>query len=463
MPTWCGGRPVVEYSNTITIGGTWIAGETLSVTIDGVALTLTIGTSVATTDVATALQAAWEGTTLGTGYSANFYGTESARHYELVATVSGSVVTVTERAVNGGVTEGKTFPSLSSSETSASGTITVGAGNTPTGPYNFSDAANWDSGTAPANTDTLNIEGDYDVRYNIDQSATPLTTITLNIPASFTGQFGLPKIKTIALPAGDQSFFEYRQRYFKTNSGGTLTLSVGDGEGDGAELIKIDTNTSAVVATVYTTGDPVVETDPVLFLIGPAATSSFRQYGGSVGIGLTEEGTSSDCTIATVHVTGLAGSEDTATLIVGPSMGAVTDGKARNAEVTLGAVTTTDVWESLDGATISVRGAPAGSSALKAYGGIIHVNSSSGTIGTLNIAQGESGTPGSVVIAGGLGALTVTNCNMYSAGTSLTVEGRRSVTFTNDIIIGAGLNISDVTINIPPSAQSFKVQKAALA
>lgn len=462
MPTWCGGRPVVEYVNTITIGGTWIAGETLSVTIDGVALTLTIGSSVATTDVATALQAAWEGTSLGTGYSANFYGTESARHYELQASVSGSVVTVTERAFNS-ATEGKTFPSLSVSETSTSGTITLGAGNTPTGPHNFSDAANWDAGTAPANTNTIIIEGDYDVRYGLDQSSTPLTTITLNIPASFTGQFGLPKIKTIALPGGDQSFFEYRQRYFKTNSGGTLTLNVGEGEGEGAELIKIDTNTSAVVATVYTTGDPVVETDPVLFLIGPAATSSFRQYGGSVGIGLLEDGTTTDCTIATIHVTGLADSDEVATLVIGPAIGVVTDGKARNATVTLGAMASTDVWESLDGATIDVRGAITSGASLKAYGGIVHVNSSSGTIGTLNIAQGESGTAGSVVIAGGLGALTVTNCNMYSAGTSLTVEGRRSVTFTNDIIVAAGLNVSDVTINIPPSAQSFKIQKAALS
>lgn len=461
MPTWIGGRPVVEYSNTITIGGTWVAGETLSVTIDGVALVLTIGTAVATTDVATALQAAWEGTSLGTGYSASPYGTESARHYELVATVSGSVVTVTERAFNS-VTEGKQFPSISVSETSTSGTITLGGGNTPTGPHKWSDAANWLDGVVPVNTDTIDITGPYDIRDGLDQSAV-LATATIRIPASFINSLGLPRMRDITLASGEvESFAEYRRTSLLTNSGGAITVYVGDGDGEGSPMVKIDFGGNACSVYVYETGDPTIETEPAVFLSN-ANSGSLYQFGGTVGIDFYPEDTAS--IITTAYVSTRAGIESEPELIAGHTAGStlITSGFVKGGTATINcALAATYAWVCADGGTLNMRGAVDAAALLKAYGGLINLDSTGGTLGTLNIADGSPGVHGSVIIAGGLGALTITNCNMYSAGTSLTVEGRRSVTFTNDIIVASGLNISDVTISIPPSAQSFKVQKAAL-
>lgn len=459
--TWIGGAPVVEYTVTVTIAGTWVAGETLSVTIDGLALTLTIGSTVDNSTIADNLKKAWEGEALGTGYSANFLGTASPRHYELIATVSGAVVTLTERPFTS-VTDGRTFPSLSVSETSTSGTITLGTPNTPTGPYSFDNAANWRGGVVPADTDIIVIEGPYDVRYGLDQSATPLTTVTVRIPASFVGQFGLPRIRSVALPAGETEFEEYRETYFKTNLGGTLTLIVGEGDGDGPTLVKCNSNASSLAATVYTSGENPVADEPAVLLCGTTSGLSVKQYGGTVGVAFYYDDPTTST--GTIEVTQLAGSEDVPVLTCGAAYnGFVTS--CKGGIVTLnGALASGEIIAAYDGGTINVNGTLHSAAVLRAYGGTINVNGS-GTIGTVSIANGGDGFSGSVSFVGGMASssIVITTCTIYNSGCALSIPAWRNVTVTNDIALAAGLRLSDVILNLPPGPTVYKIKTTALS
>ena len=68
---WQGGALPVAQKETITIGGTWVAADTLTVTCNGRSIVLTIGTTVTTTQIATELAAALGSTStaLGAAYS----------------------------------------------------------------------------------------------------------------------------------------------------------------------------------------------------------------------------------------------------------------------------------------------------------------------------------------------------------------------------------------------------------
>lgn len=462
---WNGGRPVIEYLVTVTIGGTWVAGETLSVTIDGLALTLTIGTDVAVNTVASNLKKAWEGEALDTAYAVNFTGTQSGRHYELIASVASAVVSLTERPISdGNVTEGKTFPSLSVAETSTSGTITLGTPNTPTGPYDLTNAANFAGGAVLADTDTLEVRGPFDIRYGLDQSAV-LTTVTVIADAIFAGQIGLPRLKSITLPGGFvETFEEYRPQYFKINSGGTLTLSIGFGDGDGLTMAKFDANQSDIVATIHKTGTAPVAGEPAVFL-NKSGGGALYQYGGTVGLAFQQDTGGIDTNLDEVYVSSRPGESGGAILVTGQPAAVivVASGVVKNATATLNHLMTIgEVWVAADNGIINVRGPVHSDAKVNAYGGLVNLNTAGGTLGTVNLAKGAQGLLGAVVIAGGLDALTITNCTIYSAGCNLTLEGRRAVTFTNDIVLTEGLGRDEVTVDMPLNTVATKVVQKAL-
>jgi hypothetical protein len=113
---WTGDAVAIVQQDTITVGVTWIQGETITLTINGKDLVVTVGSSVTTANVATLLKEAINGDTLtdttaacspkGTGYtiSAPVGGGPLIPEFaEVTAEVSAAVVTVT------GDTAGKPF------------------------------------------------------------------------------------------------------------------------------------------------------------------------------------------------------------------------------------------------------------------------------------------------------------------------------------------------------------------
>ena len=92
---WIGRAAAIPEIRTITIANTWAQNDTLTVTIGGASLVLTVGTSVATTDVAAALKAMLEGDALVGDESRTNTGDNIPQFSEFDSTVSGSVVTLT--------------------------------------------------------------------------------------------------------------------------------------------------------------------------------------------------------------------------------------------------------------------------------------------------------------------------------------------------------------------------------
>ena len=446
---WCGGAPVVEHVGTITIANTWAANDTLTIVINGKTMSLTIGTAVATTDVAAALQAAWEGTTLSAGYSVNFTGIQVPEYYELVATVSGSVVTLTERSIND-ATEGKSFTITATESTAGTGTATYATTVTGTGPHTYTNTANWAGLSLPANTDTIIFQGPWACKYGLDVSGT-LTTCTIRVMADFP-QLGLPRFNdSIELTSGaDGTYEEYRPQYLLTNTGGTITLYVGEGEGDGPGLVRVDSQTSTMNTYVIKTGTPLVDDGPVVFPKTVNGTSTIDLFSGTVGVGFYPD------EAATIGGGVSVMSADGA-LTVGP-LGAVDAVTCHAGTVTLyNAIGSGGTVTATDGGTVNIWGLPASNSVLRAYGGTINVLGRATTIGGVYIAQGTTGFFGVVNFLSNQGSgvtLTLTTVKIYSAGCTLNIPGYRAIVATNNILLAYGLTLADITLILPAAHAS---------
>lgn len=89
---------------TLTVAGNWLQNETITLTINGKDLVLTVGTLTTTAQIATSLKQAWEGETLTDTSAATSPtitqggGTAIPEHSEITASVSSSVVTLTADA-----------------------------------------------------------------------------------------------------------------------------------------------------------------------------------------------------------------------------------------------------------------------------------------------------------------------------------------------------------------------------
>src|SRR5437773_12476929 len=113
---------------TLVVRSTWIASETITISINGKSLILTVGSTVTTTSIATALKEMWNGDVSSTNATRNNTGDQIPEAQPLIAaTVSGSTVTLTHN------TAGTPF-TISKSLSSSSGTVTLTTTQTATGP-----------------------------------------------------------------------------------------------------------------------------------------------------------------------------------------------------------------------------------------------------------------------------------------------------------------------------------------
>lgn len=95
---WTGAAQDVRQVSTITVSGTWATGDTATLTINNKSLTVTVGSSTSTTNIADilarAVNAANATENLLGNESRNFGGRELPEFTEVVATSSGAVLTL---------------------------------------------------------------------------------------------------------------------------------------------------------------------------------------------------------------------------------------------------------------------------------------------------------------------------------------------------------------------------------
>lgn len=420
---WRGDAQGVFQVTTITVAGTWAGAETVTLTINGKDLELTVGTDTTTAQIATALKEMFNGDTqTGTGdHTFSETGDDVPEFDAITATVSGSVVTLT--ADDAGVPF-----TLTASETSTSGTLTVATPTAATGPNHWNNAENWDTGAVPVSTDDVYFENsDVDVLYGLDQNAVTLTS--LNIAASYTGKIGLPDWN-----AG--GWWEYLDKYLKISA---TTLKVGYGLGGGSPRLKINVGTAACTATVEGTGSPAEQTLPALLLVGTNVGNVLNVSKGSVGVAWEAGQTS---TVATIRASYQASPATDVTLRLGSGCTLTT------VNLTGGDVEVNSAFTTLNmtGGSLTIKGSGA-ITTLNVDGGTVH-DQGTGTKTTVNL--GKATIDRSQTMLGN----TWTNTNLY-AGATLE-DPFETITFTNPFALKR-CGLKDVTLDL---GTDFSLQRS---
>lgn len=170
-------------------------------------------------------------------------------------------------------TAGKPF--TISVSVSGGATLTHSTSTASSGPNDISLAANWSTGSLPANGDDVVLSG-LGVRllYNLNALSGVLLN-TLTIYSNFTGTIGLPVL------GGNGSYAEYRPTYWAV---GAASLTVGLGSGSSSGRIKIDVGSSACAVVVSNTGSPLETGIEAMLWKGSNAGNSIAISKGSLGV-----------------------------------------------------------------------------------------------------------------------------------------------------------------------------------
>ena len=243
---------------TITVGGTWADADTPTISCGNRAVVITIGsTTAANTDlIAAEIKAILDANTRRDGAASDCSWSHGAREYgefrEIQdVKVSGSVVTI-EGTPGIPIT-------ITATDNSTSGTLSVSNTQPATGKYFFDNADNWDTGSVPVDNDAIVFNaGSLGVRYGMPSSLDPAS---VTCTAEFQGSdrwIGLPIINRMDV---NYPYYEYRQRFlaFDDDVDETGSIEIGVGDGNGSPLINIDWpgKGTLVVVEVQKTAQPI--------------------------------------------------------------------------------------------------------------------------------------------------------------------------------------------------------------
>lgn len=426
---WTGAALPVAQKETITIGGTWVAADTLTVTCNGRALTLTIGTTVTTTQIATELATALGSTStaLGTGYSVTDRGPNIAEFRDFVSgetvpAASGSTVVLIGR------TKGKPF-TITVSKSSTSGTVSTSTTTAASGPNFFNVAANWSGSTVPVDSDDIVFDsGSVDVLYGLAQSSVSPASITITM--GYTGRIGLAETNT---DDSQYPYVEYRDQYLALGTSGDAVnqaLTIGGGEGTGSSRIKIDSGSGQCTLTIVNSGLSPTPGLPAILWKGTHASNAVAISKGSLGIAFYAGESATVSSLKVGFRTNITG--DSA-VYIGPGVTLTTSEQLGGLLNTQSAVTTATIiagtWEHITGAVTT----------LTVSGGTCNYQST-GTITTLVCSGGE------IDFRTNMRARTITNCDLFAGATFRDPAG--TVTFTNGLDLNR-CNLQGVTLEIP--------------
>ena len=261
---WTGNANSFFEKYTLVIGGTWLAAETISLTISNKTITLTLGTTVTTSQVATDVAAMWNGNpALSAGYTSTSTGNLVPEMNEVTASVSSSTITFV------GDTSGLPFV-MSKAQSTASGTTTLTNTVDATGVNDLANTGNFVEAAALASTNTFNLDRPVSIQHGLDQSAVTLTAWNVSERFTAASYAGLPARRSTG-------YEEYRETFLKI---GCTTFSYYGSSG----LFKWNAGSVQTAATMYTGGSSVDVGRSAFQFIGTHASNTVTVLGGDVGI-----------------------------------------------------------------------------------------------------------------------------------------------------------------------------------
>jgi len=395
---WRGGATATAQVNTLTPSG-FSAADVVTLTINGKEIEVTATSGVASELVALLVTAVGQ------------YDNTIAEWSEVSASGTGALVLT-------GPTDGKPF-TVSAAITGA-GSISNIATTSPTGPYHWDEANNWDTGAVPINSDDVYFQdSDIDCLYGLAQSA--VTLASLHIKASYTGKLGLQNWN------GD--YYEYRATMLAI--GATLCY-IGEGEGSGSQRLKIDFGSVQTSVYVTQTGTAEDSAAGAFSMAGTHASNALYVNRGTVGVAMNEP--EQDSKLATLSI-GYIESEETDSVVqCGAGMTQLTTITQNGGELIFASNVTTFTQRAGEAA---VEGTATVATA--DVNGVFYYASS----GTMTQAYVRSS--GSLNFTRDLRAKTVTDCSIFGGGE---INDRlRVVTWTNPIELD-GCSISDCTLEL---------------
>ena len=349
---------------------------------------------------------------------------------EALSSVSWGNVLVTAAAPGGpylvefiGTLAGANQNAISGSS-SLSGAGTAGYATTlvdPTGPNWVSAPNNYNGGALPVNGDVLIFEqGAVPPLYGLEDLAA-VTVAELHFRKSFVAT-------SIGLPPFTGLYAEYRPQALKI---GATKVFVGQGEGVGCPLIRLNTGTAQTTVLVQGTGQPSGDL-PAFCWVGDHASNVFRVFRGFVGIGAFA---GDAWQLATLEIGYIDSKETDVSLTVGDGGGTIGAIKAIGGVSSIGSSFTA---ATVNGGELEITGAAIGGT-LRVNGGPVYWSSS----GTLT--QGYVGSAGLLLFTRDMRARTVTDLEIVAGATVR--DPSRSVSWTNPIVVNQ-CGVQDVDLDL---------------
>jgi hypothetical protein len=429
--TFLGRAAPVPQRSTLTLGGTWLETETLTMTINGKSLVLTIGGTVTTTVILDNILVMLTGSgSFGTGYSAIGSGATVGEFKQLTfEKTSATVLTIT------GAADGRPF-TLATTESSTSGTVSdATVSGTGTGPHHANNVDNWSADTLPVTGDDIVLDGlsTSALKYALDGLAIQPNSIVQT--SDYTGEIGLPKVNTDNPSYPYDEYLVDALTFADDANTNTTTCTIGSGNGPGSPRTKINfADCTGVTINVQRTGQSAETGIPALLLQFSDSATILNVNRGDVGVAFYE---GEDGHLATLRV-------------------GYIDNPAGDANVVLGKdADIADATITVSGGTLTTNSAN-GSGTVTMLGGIVTVNA--GAYASIVIDAGtcyyqSPGTLASAIIGSDatldfsrdLQTRIVSACAIHNRGTIR--DPNRTVTWTTDIDI-VRCSLLEVTLDI---------------
>lgn len=270
-------------TQTTTVAGTWLATETVKLTINNVDFVITIGTLVTAAQVATTIMQAFMGTPF-TDTSASCQPTIAQKGAQSIPTMTEITATNPSAGVVlfTGDIAGKPFV-MASTTTSASGTVTDASVLAATGGKFWDNQDNYATNSVPVNNDALVLDSGDNTTGLLYNLTTGIQLVSMDVTAGFLGDIGLAEIN---LDNRQATYSEYRTPRYLTfaNNSVTTTYTIGQGLGGGSQRLFIDALAGQSIVNVFATGQREVPAVPPFLFKGTHASNKLTNINGDVGI-----------------------------------------------------------------------------------------------------------------------------------------------------------------------------------
>jgi hypothetical protein len=428
---WLGAAVGIPTKQVLTIGGTWVSSDTVTITINNKSLTLTVGsTRTSVPNILSDIVAMIQGDSVNGDEARSATGREVGEFTSFTAVSNASTIVTIY-----GPKDGRSF-TASVAKSSTSGTASFGSVTMGTGPNYFDNTANWSGGSLPVDSDDILFDhraaaGMY---YALAQTAITPASITFDI--GFAQKIGLPDVNRVNQAA---PFDEYLGRYLQLGtSGDALNIQIRV-KCPSCSRLRLDTGSSQATLVVSDTGARELSDFPVFDWKGTHASNEMTVAKGDVGVAFAEGDTS---TLATLRMNFVNDRVNDARVTCGDGATLTTVTKA-GGQLTSNSNVTTFTQSGGDTNFMSGRGTAATLGTATVRGGVLYYQST-GAIGTKIIVAG----PGKVDFRKDNRARTIAAVHLYQGAEWQDPEA--TVTATNgynlvmcspaDIVFNPGAN-----------------------